>query len=205
MAKQVRETTAGRSVSAYVVLNKKGEHVATINAHYASGGTVSVDVWNHGNAPARCWSAALACGALSEKAAEKAREDVRRARDWVPADSVDEWAAHDMFGLQQSRAGGYGYDKFTAALAGLWIDGHSMADHCGTVREDEKKRARLFREYVRAHDSGASDRREWDQKAERIGCQFANYSTEAGRYMSLNFRAGLTRLADLGYKVIQAI
>lgn len=36
MATQVRETAAGKSVSAYVVLNKKGEHVATVNLHYSS-------------------------------------------------------------------------------------------------------------------------------------------------------------------------
>jgi hypothetical protein len=33
--------------------------------------------------------------------------------------------------MQHGKASGYGYDKFTSALSGLVIDGHTMADHCG--------------------------------------------------------------------------
>lgn len=33
--------------------------------------------------------------------------------------------------MQSATAGGYGYDKFTAALSRLTIDGHRMTDHCG--------------------------------------------------------------------------
>jgi hypothetical protein len=84
MTKQVRETTAGKSISAYVILNPKGVHVATVQSHYSDAGNVSVDVWHQDSTP-----------------------------------------------LQQGRAGGYGYDKFTAALCGLVIDGHKMGDHCG--------------------------------------------------------------------------
>jgi hypothetical protein len=32
--------------------------------------------------------------------------------------------------VQHGRAGGYGYDKLTAALRGLVIAGHTLADHC---------------------------------------------------------------------------
>lgn len=32
--------------------------------------------------------------------------------------------------VQHGRAGGYGYDKLTAALSGLVIGGHTLADHC---------------------------------------------------------------------------
>jgi hypothetical protein len=44
--KQVRETAAGKSISAYVILNKKREHVATVQACYTDGGVCYVDVWN---------------------------------------------------------------------------------------------------------------------------------------------------------------
>lgn len=44
--KQVRETAAGRSIAAFVVLNPKGQHVATVQAAYMDSGTVMVDVWN---------------------------------------------------------------------------------------------------------------------------------------------------------------
>jgi len=32
--------------------------------------------------------------------------------------------------VQHGRAGGYGYDKLTAALSGLVVAGHTLADHC---------------------------------------------------------------------------
>ncbi len=47
MAKQVRETKAGQQISAWIVLNKKGNEVATIHAHHAQS-RVTVDVWERG-------------------------------------------------------------------------------------------------------------------------------------------------------------
>ena len=35
MTKFVRETKAGKAISAYVVLNPSGEHVATVQAHFS--------------------------------------------------------------------------------------------------------------------------------------------------------------------------
>lgn len=32
--------------------------------------------------------------------------------------------------VQLGRAGGYGYDKLTAAMAGFSIDGHTLSNHC---------------------------------------------------------------------------
>lgn len=32
--------------------------------------------------------------------------------------------------FQHGSAGGYGYDKLTAALRGLTVDGHTLTDHC---------------------------------------------------------------------------
>ena len=71
MTKYVTDTKAGKSLSAYVILNKKGQHVATVRAHFSDGGTCLVNV--------HC----------------------------------------DKDGFQRATAGGYGYDKFTAALSGL--------------------------------------------------------------------------------------
>lgn len=42
----VRETAAGKSISAYVVLNKKGVEVATVQAHFSNGGRCLVNVWD---------------------------------------------------------------------------------------------------------------------------------------------------------------
>lgn len=201
MAKQVRETTAGAAISAYVVLNKKGEHVATVNAHYSNGGAVTVDVWNHGAAVMRSFETARKNGRVSEKALA-AHAD--RAPDYYKeqADRID-WTARDLYGLQQGRAGGYGYDKFAAALAGLIIDGHTMADHCGRVPEAEKARAALLRRYAKAVAAGANGNgKEWREKAARMGCHFANWGE---RFESLHFIDGLNRLQALGYRVIRAI
>jgi hypothetical protein len=213
MAKQVRETTAGGAISAFVVLNKKGEHVATVNAHYSNGGRVSVDVWNHGDkAAARCLATAKKTGALTE-----AKFDATKAKApdyYTTDDSRADWAAYDLFGLQQSSAGGYGYDKFAAALSRLIIDGHTMADHCGQVPECEKARAALMRQYCKFHDYSGEraravekgwDRKHWDKRAAAIGASFANYSGEKERFTSLHFVTGLDRLRGLGYRVIQAI
>ena len=82
MVKFVRESAAGKSISAWVVTNRRGECVAKVQAHFAPSGGVSVDVFNAG-------------------------------RD-----------------VQHGRAGGYGYDKLTAALSGLVVAGHTLADHC---------------------------------------------------------------------------
>jgi len=35
--------------TSYIVLNKKGEHIATVNYRYGSGGGVQCDVFNRGN------------------------------------------------------------------------------------------------------------------------------------------------------------
>ena len=206
MANQVRETKAGRAISAYIVLDKKGAHVATINAHYSDGGRVTLDVWNIGNAVMRSFETALKIGRVSDKALAAMAE---KAPDYYKDQaSREDWAARDMFGLQQSSAGGYGYDKFAAALAGLIIDGHTMANHCGQVPEDEKKRAALMRAYIQAVESGApAGAKEWRDKAARIGCHFTNW-TKCGdfeRWSSLYFESGLSRLECFGYRVIQAI
>lgn len=213
MATQVRDTAAGKSVSAYIVLNKKGEHVATVNAHFANGGRVSVDVWNIGDkAVEACRVAALRSGALKPETFIKAVESSKVKRDWGDGQRHEDFASYDLFGLQQSHAGGYGYDKFAAALRGLWIDGHQMADHCGTNSATE----RLLKAYQNATAKAATAeeadevRKAYNAKAAKIGAHFTNYRScqddrARGFYGSLYLETGLKRLERLGYRVIQAI
>lgn len=215
MATQVRDTAAGQSISAWVILNKKGQHIATVNAHYSNGGRVSVDVWNLGDAVQRCLDAAIRAGVVTDKTLEKVIRESEAKRDWEKnSDRHTDFAAYDLFGMQQSSASGYGYDKFAAALSGLWIDGQQMADHCGTVANAEKARKALFAQYCKFHDYSSEatraaekgwDRKHWDKRAQTIGASFANYSTEQGRFTSLHFTAGLDRLIALGYTVVRAI
>ena len=215
MATQVRETKAGQSISAWEVL-KKGVHIATVNAHYSDGGRVTVDVWNIGTAAVEaCRVSALRSGWLKPEKFVKAVEQSKTKRhDWGEHTDHEGHAAYDLFGLQQGYAGGGGYDKLTAALAGIWIDGEQLANHCGGVANAEKQRAALFKQYCKFHDFSGEraraaekgwDRKYWDKRAERIGASFANWSTEANRYTSLYFCSGLDRLTRLGYQVIQVI
>lgn len=136
--KQVRETKSGKEIAAWIILNKKNQHVATVQAYY--GNRVQVDVWH------------------------------------MTGDTK----------LQQGSASGYGYDKFTAALSGLIIDGHKMTDHCG-ARIDNKEGV-------------------WPYEAKpKKGYHFANYSQEKGGYTSCYRLSGLDYLKAFDYKVIQAI
>mgnify|MGYP006378631599 FL=1 len=193
MTKQVRETAAGQSISASVILNKKGEHVATVQAHYSNAGRVTVDVW----------STSVGLEGICK------RPDLWEK---LPTDKHYMAGAFDLWSLQQGSAGGYGYDKHAAALAGLIIDGHTIADHCGQVPEAEKARVSLLRAYRRAVVGNAvktpAARDGWQQKAKRIGCHFANWQQDAdgcAGWASLHFDQGLTRLESLGYTVISAI
>ena len=83
MVKLVRESAAGKAISAWIVTNRQGECLARVQAHFAPSGGVRVDVFNSG----RCV-------------------------------------------VQHGSAGGYGHDKLTAALSGLVVAGHTLADHC---------------------------------------------------------------------------
>lgn len=107
MSKYVSDSKAAKSIRAILIL-KKGKPVAKLLSYHADSGGVLVNVFQHG----------------------KALERSAKARK-IP---LEEARAHDgkrQLNFQHNRAGGYGYDKFTAALRGMIIDGHEMTDHCG--------------------------------------------------------------------------
>lgn len=186
------------NVSAYVILDRKHAHVATVRALYGSGGTVHVEIYNLGDAVDRCLDTAIATGRVKPE-----KLPVPDGYYCTTPEVRRHYAASELYGYQRGRAGGYGYDKKTAALAGLIVDGHTLADHCGSVPEDENKRQRLLREYAKNHATRDYDY--WRKRAERIGASWANYDRDSGRYRDLYFRAGLDRLSDMGYSVIFAI
>lgn len=169
------------NVSASIVLNRKGEHVATVRTFYGSGGGVTVEVFNHGDRPQqRCLDTALKIGRITEK--QLAARIANAVPDYYVTDEAKRsYVAYELFQSQTGRAGGYGYDKKTAALSGCIIDGHSIANHCGGVPEDEGKRAALMRAYIAdakaGWPKGGSDNYAyWRQRAAKIGCSFANWS-----------------------------
>lgn len=164
--KQIREAS---DCTARIVLNKKGEHVATVQFRYGSGGGVQCDVWSKKD------------GYLQL--------------------------------THQKKAGGWGYDKAAAALAGSEIEGFKMADHCGHVEAaGEKKREALLKSYKRRVKAGEMSREDhaiFEKKAARIGCRFANWNTPGlglpNSWASLHNESGLGRLEMLGFRVISAL
>lgn len=176
---RIDETSAGRCISAYIVLNKKGERVATIRAHYGNS-LVRVEVWT---------------------------------------------PEHDV---QTGRAGGGGYDKFTACLRGMKIDGIELNDHCGQ-NEQTKKLLAKYKKEVFAGLMTDDRQNYWNAKVAKIGASFANYRTlylmngqyvesynlpagvlkevlqTIGMYNNIYLQSGLDKLRALGYRVHQAI
>jgi hypothetical protein len=166
MTKYVRETAAGKSISALVILNPKGKHVATVQAYYGNSGRVLVNVWH---------------------AYQKGKETPE---------------------MQHASAGGYGYDKFTAALSGLIIDGHTMSNHCS--REGAPK-------YPKGRNSFPSDfkppkgyslanwadgSKTYPDTGARVHSRLA--PDESG-YSDCYRKEGLKYLEAIGYQVITAI
>lgn len=89
--------------------------------------------------------------------------------------------------FQEASANGYGYDKLNAALAGLWIDGHQITDHC-------ERQIVPVSQGVFPHDYVAPK-----------GYYLTNWSPEANGWRNCYRVAGLDYLRDHGYTIVQAI
>ena len=185
MTNYVSDTAAGKAISAWIILNRKGEQVATVRAHYGNS-RVLVNV-------------------------------------------------HDSkAGFQHASASGYGYDKFTAALRNLTIDGHAMSDHCGESAKRPKrgywletdKRPKGYRlanystyivatgKRMAAYDWQDIARHELGETAEyeavlqhsrELQIQAANRDEIEGGYADCFREPGLKYLEAIGYRVIQAV
>jgi len=189
--KQVREmnNAADKTFGAWIIMNPKNQHVATVQACWTKNGMCYVDVWNT---------------SLSKTSNDN--------------------------GPQQGKAGGYGYDKFSAAIRGMVIDGVKMTDHCGTDEVTEKLLKQYHAEGVKLADTGllhASEEwqafhKKWEAKVKKIGARFANMdtveafktgTTGAGRenrsqpwmYSSLYYESNMDKLRLLGYDIINAL
>lgn len=161
MTKYVRETKAGKSISAWII-TKGTRYVATVQSHYSDGGSVLVNVFQ------------------TDAAAQKSAKVL--GKPWPPKNFDS-----DFTGFLYGRAGGYGYDKFTAAISGLVIDGHRMSNHCGASKKPPA--------------AGVWPR---DAKAPK-GWRFANYDKERDGYRNLYRIEGLHYLEAIGYTVHSAI
>ncbi len=111
-------------------------------------------------------------------------------------------------GYQTGSAGGYGYDKLTAAMRGLVIDGVKLTDHCGTDKNTERILKQYHAEiekYAGTIEDGEKILAKYLRRADKIGARFANYSPDKRRYNSLYLKSGLDKLQMLGYTVHQAL
>ena len=96
--------------------------------------------------------------------------------------------------IHSGKAGGYGYDKASAALSGAVIDGVTIYDHCSLPTENDKQIMRgLVELHKRYGHEVASD------AAKKHGARMANGGESA------YYESGLDRLRVLGYQVIKAV
>lgn len=164
--KYVHDTEAGKSIDAWIILNKRGKEIACVRSHYSKGGVCLVNVFNYGG------------------------EETNKSAKSKP--------------FQAAHAGGQGYDKFTAALSGMEIDGHKLGNHCeyskkppvnGVWPQDFKApkgwRLANYKTTEQVEVNGSYER--VDLPPEKCGW------TDLYRLDGLNY------LEDIGYRVIKAI
>lgn len=194
----VTDTKAAQSIRAQIVLDAKGDHVATIHAHFSDSGRVLVNVTQWGDAATNSLKTAIKHGRVNAKDVEKAKAQTIKSDPYLAGreDDLDWHVADSLLGFQSASASGHGYDKFSAATRGMIIDGHIIYDHSAKTDESEK----ALKGYVRSSNKPA-----YIAKCKKRGIYFANYSQEHGRYMSAYMVSGLDLLACLGYRVITAI
>lgn len=199
MTKYVADKSAAKAISAYVILNRKGEFVAKVQAHFGNS-RVTVNVFD------------------------------------------------DKAGFQRATASGYGYDKFSAALSGLTIDGHKMSERCGervkpprgkpcfpanykprkgyqvanygqwerVADKWERRDSYYWRDLAISQWRAANGKTESDwpegedcEQVQRDARRMAREAEESGRvisgYSDCYREAGLQYLKAIGYRVIQAI
>ncbi len=96
---------------------------------------------------------------------------------------------------QTGKASGYGYDKATAALAGMVIDGVMLVDHC-RKHADEASDAAVAR-ILKAYGAKKLTETQASDKLRALGANFYGGVKDGGRYTP-----GVDRLRDMGYQVI---
>jgi hypothetical protein len=198
MRKTVSETTAGRAIGAYVVLRPDNSVCATVQVCYATS-TLLATVTQYDDRARANTAAALGYG-FDAYTHHITSAPKGKSRDIGKP-------LYEVLGIQTASAGGCGYDKKTAALAGMVIDGHHLTNHCQTKKPlpdgqlvwRESDRKALESEGYRF----ANYTRITDQEAER----FAHFGQAIGveGYRDAYRLSGLDYLVSIGYRVIQAI
>jgi hypothetical protein len=185
MKKQfVRETRAGKDISSFVVM-KGARHVATVQMHFGQS-RVLVNVWQE------------------KEAAIKSL----KARKLVFIYEPGKYDSAKDLTFQQGSAGGYGYDKTTAALSGLIIDGIELTNHCSRLKAPKPPKGR--KTYPRDYKAPKGYRvanfvdgaRLYPDTKEKV---YAGVPASECGYRDCYRVSGLDILKDFGYSIIQAI
>jgi hypothetical protein len=116
-------------------------------------------------------------------------------------------------GFQYGAASGYGYDKLTAALSGLTIDGHKLTDHCGDRLPLPRGKPCFPSDYKPRKGYSLANYGTWSKSTgQRLDSYHWRDMAEAASrgelvsgYSDCYREAGLKYLEAIGYRVLQAI
>lgn len=195
--KYVCDTKAGKSISAYIVLNKKGEHVATVKAHFSDGGTCLVNVHDNKagfqSATASGYGYDKLTSALSGLTIDGHALTNHCARDGAPKPPK----GRKTFPRDAKPRKGYQFANYTAfsretgrtIFRNDWIEKAYVALGIADAT-DEEKSARWDDVAAMAHDLETAWRKSDD--------------CEAG-YSDCYRLSGLDYLKAIGYRVLQAV
>jgi len=162
--KYVGDTKAGKSIQAWIILDKRGREIACVRSHYSDGGACLVNVFNYGE---------------TNKSAKTK-------------------------GFQSATAGGYGYDKFTAALSRMEIDGIKLGNHCEYSKKPPANGV-WPKDFKAPKGWHLANYRESETVEADGGYKRVPLPPEKCGYTSLYRADGLKYLEAIGYRVLKAI
>lgn len=198
MTKYVSDTAAGKSVSAYVILNRKGEHVATVKAHWGNSRCL-VNV--------HCDKAGFQAATASGYGYDKFSAALSHC-------TIDGHEMSDHCGKAlKPPKGRFVWPRDAKAPKGYWFVNWCTVDaKTGNRRDSYHWRdlaLRIWREENGLDESTYPESQEtWDYVA-RNGRRLASEASERGDtaegWQDCYRLVGLDYLKALGYRVIQAI
>lgn len=202
--KRVEDTTAGKAIAAYIVTDRKGDCVARVQWHFSGHGGVTCNVLQSGDARAERVAKALGYELDAEGKLTGVKTLYNGKRQTL-GHLAGRWP-YEVANFQSGHAGGYGYDKKTASLSRLCIDGHMMTDHCGErlkrpkgrLWQDSDKKRLGKRGYALAN---------WQGPRKPDGPTYGREGVpdDASGYTDAYRLEGLAFLGAIGYRVYQAI
>jgi hypothetical protein len=175
--KQVRESKAGQTLSAWIVLNKRHQEIAHIHAS-RNEGVCQVDIYQY-----------------TDDALNRSLKVLQQTYRTATVENV---------ALQQSRTR-FG-NGLTLTLAGLIVDGHTFA-YEGEQTPEMRNLMKAYRKAMMVPMLNAERwtlSKKWNQKAQKIGAYLIGY-TEGRGYESCLPWTGLDGLKARGYRVIQVL